>query len=207
MNVGLLVKLVVNVLEELAFAHKPILLFWRESYLVRLVFEALLAVVDRIGDTSFKTVVSCILWNDTNMLARAVQDSWREVVLVTVSLLKRGKSLTRRPQQKPIRRMTLSMRLSQSSASYSIVRSTAELLVSYLSSNLVNTGRLLVVKPGIVKHQTHVITVLPRIGVLALLKFGANGRKIHWVLDDVEVVWDLKSDWVNRFSEGWGFGM
>ena len=52
----------------------------------------------------------------------------------------------------------------------------------------VHPRALLIVRPGIVEHQSHVATVLPRVGVLVVTQLVFNCRQVHRLLDHIEVI-------------------
>ena len=60
--------------------------------------------------------------------------------------------------------------------------------LSQLGAVLVDSGCLAVVQPGVVEHQPDVLYVLPRLLVLSRVQLPLDGRQVHGVLHDVEVV-------------------
>ena len=59
---------------------------------------------------------------------------------------------------------------------------------AYLSAPFVDPRCFLIIYPGVVKHEPHVIHIIPRCAVLSLIQLLLNSGQIHWVLYDVKVV-------------------
>lgn len=52
---------------------------------------------------------------------------------------------------------------------------------TYLRAPLVDAGCLLVVEPGVVKHEPHVVTILPRVSVLSIIQLRLDGGQVNRV--------------------------
>lgn len=64
-----------------------------------------------------------------------------------------------------------------------------------LGAVLVDSWRLAIVQPGVVKHEPDVIHVLPRLLVLARVELPFYSRQVHRILHNVKIVlWFAKSD-------------
>lgn len=62
--------------------------------------------------------------------------------------------------------------------------------LTYLGTIPVDARRLPVVYPCIVEHEPHIIHILPRVCILAVVQLPGDGRQVHGLLDDVEIVRD-----------------
>lgn len=62
------------------------------------------------------------------------------------------------------------------------------LAMIYLRAKFVNSRRLSIVEPCIVKHQTDIINILPWVGVLASLQLPSNSWQVYWVFHDIKIV-------------------
>lgn len=56
------------------------------------------------------------------------------------------------------------------------------------SAKLIDPGSLAVVEPGVVEHQPHIIHVLPGLLVLPRVQLAFDGREIHGILHNVEII-------------------
>ena len=63
-------------------------------------------------------------------------------------------------------------------------------LSTHLCTVSVDPGRLPVVDPRIVKHEPHVVHVLPRIRVLARVQVVLDRAQVHRLFDNLKVVRD-----------------
>ena len=52
----------------------------------------------------------------------------------------------------------------------------------------VHPRSLLVVNPRIVEHESHIATVLPRVGVLVMSQLVLDCCQVHWLLDHIEII-------------------
>ena len=71
----------------------------------------------------------------------------------------------------------------------------------YLGTVLVDARVLLVVCPGVLEHQPHVVDKLPGVLVLAGVELLFDAAQVHRLLDDVKVVRDPERFGVDREAE------
>lgn len=71
---------------------------------------------------------------------------------------------------------------------YILINTSSKSLITYLCTVLVDPGRFPVVKPGIVKHEPHIVDILPGVIVLAIVQLAFDRAQVHGFLDNVIIV-------------------
>ena len=74
-------------------------------------------------------------------------------------------------------------------------------LVLHFLRHVVNNRALRVIQHGIVKSQMHMAMELFQRMIAIVLQLLANGSKVHWLLDNFEVIWQTQFHRIHRAVE------
>ena len=62
-------------------------------------------------------------------------------------------------------------------------------------------ARFAIVLQAVLEDEVHIVEEVLKLEVLIRVQLALHSTEVHWLLDDVEVVWDRKFLWVNRLME------